>query len=114
MPEPAEPAHESSPFYTALERALDQRGTKIESICPVDDQIARRVLHDYGAMFVAHEAVVPPPMCVFRDEDAVTNFQRAAGRAVATIGDGVIALQPAAMTALLRARAAARDKGLDI
>ena len=106
--------NQSSPFYTALERALDQRGTKIEDICPPDDQIARRVLHDYGAMFVAHEAVVPPPMCVFADEDAVTQFQKAAGRATATIVDALIELQPAAMTALLRARAAARDEGLDI
>ncbi|PYS83159.1 MAG: hypothetical protein DMF70_07120 [Acidobacteria bacterium] len=114
MPGPANPAHESSPFYTALERALDQRGTKLEDICPPDDQIARRVLHDYGAMFVAHEAVVPPPTCVFADEDAVVHFQKAAGRATATIFDALIELQPAAMTALLRARAAARDEGLDI
>ena len=104
----------ASRFYLALERALEPRGKKIEDICPPDDQIARRVLHDYGAMFVAHEAVVPPPSCVFRDEDAVTDFQKAAGRATATIADGLIELQPAAMTALLRARAAARDEGLDI
>ncbi len=114
MPEPANPAHGSSPFYTALERALDQRGKKIEDICPPDDQIARRVLHDYGAMFVAHQTVVPPPVCVFDDEDAVTQFQKAAGRATTTIGDAAIELQPEAMTALLRARAAARDEGLDI
>ncbi len=106
--------NQSSPFYTALERALNQRGTKLEDICPPDDQIARRVLHDYGAMFVAHEAVVPPPACVFADEDAVVHFQKAAGRATATIVDALIELQPAAMTALLRARAAARDQGLDI
>src|SRR5712664_1713732 len=106
--------NQSSPFYSALERALKLRGKAIEDICPPDDLIARRVLHDYGAIFVAHEAVVPPPMCVFRDEDAVTHFQKAAGRATATIGDGLIELQPAAMTALLRARAAARDEGLDI
>src|SRR5437016_5019701 len=114
MPGPANPAHESSPFYTALERALDQRGTKLEDICPPDDQIARRVLHDYGAMFVAHEAVVPPPTCVFADEDAVVHFQKAAGRATATIFDALIELQPAAMTALLRARAAVQAEGLDI
>ncbi len=114
MPEPANPVHESSPFYTALEPALKSRGKVIEDICPPEDPIARRVLHDYGAMFVAHEAVVPPPTCVFADEDAVIQFQKAAGRATATIGDGVVELQPAAMTGLLRARAAARDEGLDI
>lgn len=114
MPEPAEPAYESSPFYTALERALKSRGKAIEEICPSDDQIARRVLHDYGAMFVAHETIVPPTMCVFADEDAVLHFQKVAGRARATIADALIELQPAAMTALLRARAAARDEDLDI
>ncbi len=107
-------ADQSSPFYTALERALDQRGTKIEDICPPDDQIARRVLHDYGAMFVAHETVVPPPMCVFVDEDAVAQFQKAAGRATTTIGAAAIELPPAAMAGLLRARATARDEGLNI
>ena len=107
-------ANQSSPFYAALERALVQRGKTIEDICPAGDQIARRVLHDYGAMFVAHETVLPPSMCVFADEDAVSRFQKAAGRATATIGDGLIELQPAAMTALLRARAAALGAGLDI
>ncbi len=114
MPEPAKSAYESSPFYAALARALTQRGQTIEDICPPEDQIARRVLHDYGAMFVAHEMVTPPPMCKFTSEDEVTQFQKAAGRATVTIGDASIELQPAAMTALLRARAAARDKGLDI
>jgi len=105
---------QSSLFYSVLERALKSRGKAIEDICPPDDRIARRVLHDYGAMFVAHEAVVPPPMCVFADEGAVAQFQKAAGRATATIAGALIELQPAAMTALLRARAAARDEGKDI
>lgn len=103
-----------SPFYRALERALNQRGKTIDDICSPDDQIARRVLHDYGAMFVAHKTVLPPPMCVFAGEDEVTQFQKAAGRAKATIGGAAIELQPEAMTALLRARATARDEGLDI
>src|SRR5205814_7575168 len=52
--------------------------------------------------------------CVFSSEAAVSNFQKAAGRAAAKIGDATIELQPAAMTALLRARAAARNEGLNI
>src|SRR5262245_25379998 len=103
-----------SSFYVALERKLKQRGRTIEDICPPEDSIAQRVLHDYGAMFVASEAVVAPPVCVFVDEDAVSQFQKAAGRAAATMDNATIELQPAAMTALLKARAAARDEGLDI
>lgn len=104
----------SSPFYAALESALSRRGKTIPDICPPDDPVAQRVLHDYGAMFVGSESISPPPLCVFRSEDQVAHFQKAAGRAAATIGDAVIELQPAAMTALLKARAAARAAGLNI
>ncbi|HVS20907.1 MAG TPA: hypothetical protein VHD88_03620 [Pyrinomonadaceae bacterium] len=114
MPEPANPVHESSPFYVALKRVLDQRARTIEDICPSPDQIAERVLHDYGAMFVGGEDILPPPVCVFTSEDEVSRFQKAAGRAAARIGDAMIELQPAAMSALLKARAVARAEGLDI
>lgn len=107
-------SNQSSSFYVTLERALEQRGTCLEDICPADDQVAHRVLHDYGAMFVSADAVLPPPLCVFTNEDQVTRFQNAAGRAAATIGDALIELQPAAMSALLKARATARAEGLEI
>jgi hypothetical protein len=104
----------SAPFYATLKRALELRGTCIEDICPVDDRVARRVLHDYGAMFVGSEDILPPPLCVFSDEDQVSRFHKAAGHAAAKIGDAVIELQPAALSALLKARAAALAEGLDI
>src|ERR1700694_2644004 len=104
----------SSPFYATLERVLEQRGTSVVDICPPDDHVARRVLHDYGAMFVGAEFILPPPLCVFSSEEQVARFQKAAGRAAATIGDAVIELQPAAMSALLKPRALARAEGLDI
>jgi len=103
-------SHEASPFYAAL----DRRGVNIEDILPPDDPIARRVLHDYGAIFVADESVIRPPLCVFTREAAVTEFQERAGFRSTNIGDAVIELQPAAMEALLKARAAARAQGLDI
>ena len=104
----------SSPFYAALESALEQRGKTVADICPPNDSVARRVLHDYGAMFVGSKDIFPPPLCVFGSEDQVSRFQKMAGRAAATIGDAVIELQPAAMTALLKARAKARAAGLNI
>jgi hypothetical protein len=107
-------AHNPSPFYVTLKRALELRGTSIEDICPAHDHVSRRVLHDYGAMFVGAETIHPPPLCVFSNEEQVTRFQKAAGRAAATIGGAVIELQPAAMSALLKARALARAEGLDI
>jgi hypothetical protein len=110
MPEP----YSSSPFYQALNAALAQRGVSVSDVCPDDDAVARRVLHDYGAMFVGAQNILPPPCCIFTSEDQVSQFQEAAGRTAATIGDAVIELQPAAMGALLRARATALAEGLDI
>ena len=104
----------SSTFYRTLERALRRRGNTIEDICPTHDSVARRVLHDYGAMFVGADSVAPPPCCVFTSEDEVASFQKEAGVAAATFGDAVVELQPAAMSALLEARDIARAEGLEI
>jgi hypothetical protein len=65
-------------------------------------------------MFIGSNDILPPPVCVFTSEDEVTKFQKAAGCAGARIGEENIELQPAAMTGLLKARAAARGEGLDI
>jgi len=116
MPKSNQPAtaNETSPFYVALKQALSLRGTKIAGVCPPDDHVARRVLHDYGAMFIAGDKVAPPPACVFSNEEQVSRFQKAARCAAATIDDSVIELQPAAMAALLSAREAALSEGLNI
>jgi hypothetical protein len=103
-----------NPFYLTLEHALRLRGTSIDDVCPPDDQVARRVLHDYGAMFVGAESILPPPLCVFTNEDQVARFQKRAGFTPAKIDDAVIELQPAAMSALLLARAEAAAEGLEI
>ena len=52
---------------------------RIAVICPPDDRVARRVLHDYGALFVASDKVALPSVCVFSDEEQVSRFQAAAG-----------------------------------
>jgi hypothetical protein len=107
-------ANLSSPFYQSLQRVLPQRGMSLSAICPNDDLVARRVLHDYGAMFVGAENILPPPLCVFSTEGQVSEFQAAAGVASTTIGNARIELQPAAMAALLKARAKANAEALDI
>src|SRR5437588_1971172 len=106
--------HESSPYYVALRKALETRGGALDQLCPSEDSVARRVLHDYGAIFVANNSVLPPAVCVFSSEKQVAEFQKAAGRAKVKIGDDAIELQPAAMSALLKARAVARAEGRDI
>lgn len=103
-----------SQFYRVLEEALTNRGLSVADICPPGDGIAERVLRDYGAMYVGSHKVLPPPLCVFTSEEAVLEFQKAAGWERATIDDYVIELQPVALKALLRARSAALTEGLDI
>ena len=110
MPEP----NLASPYYRALTAALAGRGLPLTALCPDGDVVARRVLHDYGAIFVAADNILPPPVCVCTSEDQVDQFQKAAGWTSTTIGDATVELQPAAMSALLRARATAHEEGLEI
>jgi hypothetical protein len=107
-------AYLASPYYQALRDALNRRGAALSDLCNPDLVIAQRVLHDYGAMFVAADSVLPPPVCVFTSEEQVTQFQEAAGWTAMTIGEAIIELQPAATAALVRARENAQSEGLDI
>lgn len=103
-----------APFYEALRKALKKRKTSIEKICPVSDPVARRILEDYGAVFLAVKKVVLPPVCVFTSEEQVIRFQESADFATEAIADSEIELQPAAMKALLKAREEAQKENLDI
>lgn len=103
-----------SQFHLVLQQALSERGLTLSEICPADDSIAQRVLRDYGAIQVGCKEILPPPLCVFTSEEAVTEFQKAAGWDTAKIEDYVIELQPAALKALLKARSIALSEGLNI
>ncbi len=106
--------HAPAPFYEALRKALKKRKLKIDSICPTTDVVARRILEEYGAIFLAVKKVTPPPVCVFTAEEQVTRFQEAAGFTRETIADAEIELQPEAMKALLKARAEAQEENLEV
>ncbi|MCA1558192.1 MAG: hypothetical protein LC731_06595 [Acidobacteria bacterium] len=101
-------------FYTALEGALASRGMRLEEVCAQNDPVARRILEDYGAVFVAGTKAQPPPFCIFKSEAQVVQFQNAARFKQAVIAGTQIELQPNAMDALLEARAEAQREGLDI
>lgn len=104
----------SIPFYQALTKALKKRKMKMESLCPHADTVARRILEEYGAMFLATKKVEPPPFCVFTTEEQVTTFQERAGIASEVFGYDEIELQPEALKQLLKAREEAQKEGLDI
>lgn len=101
-------------FYDALRTALAERKRKIEDLCDREDKIAQRILNDYGAVFLAKEPSLPPPVCMFTSSDAVLRFQQEAGIAAETIAGARVELQKTAMQALLAARRDAQSEGLDI
>lgn len=102
-------------FDDALSTALARRGAGAARLtCDGRDPLARRILNEYGAVFVAAGGVLPPPVCIFAGAEEVETFQRAARVETREIGGVVIELQPAAMRALLAAREEALVEGLDI
>lgn len=101
-------------FYDALDKELTRRGMTAATVCDNGDAVSRRVLEDYGAMFIADEHVLPPPVCVFRSEADVLKFQNNAKPTPEKIGGSTIELQPEAMRALLEAREEAIKDGLNI
>ena len=105
---------EPAPFYEALAKALKKRKTKVDSVCPPSDPVARRILEEYGAIFVADKKVTPPPVCMFSNEEQVTKFQDDAGFEVGVIGFDEVELQPEALRQLNKAREEAQKEGLDI
>lgn len=106
--------NEPVPFYEALTKALKKRKVNLESICPSSDLVSRRILEEYGAVYVASRKVLPPPVCIFTDEDQVTKFQEDAGVGAELIGFDEIELQPEALKQLVKARKAAEKEGLPI
>ena len=105
---------EPTPFYEALAKALKKRKIKLENICPPSDPVSRRILEEYGAIFVADKRVTPPPVCIFTTEEQVTKFQDDVGFEAEVIGYDEVELQPEALKKLNKAREEAQKEGLDI
>ena len=105
---------EPVPFYEALRKALKKRKINLDAICPPADAVSRRILEEYGALYVADKKVKPPPVCVFRNEEEVRKFQEDAGYEAERIGFDEVELQPEALKHLRKAREDAQKEGLDI
>lgn len=101
-------------FRASLKIALARKGLKTAEFCDESDAVSRRVLKDYGAIFLADETVMLPPVCIFANEQQVTQFQKQMPIARAEINGAVIELQSEAMNALLAARSEAIAAGLNI
>lgn len=80
---------------------------------PTDD-VGRKLLKEYGSVFIARGGAVPPKVVVFKNDAEVSAFQAGAGSSQESIGGVSIALQAAAMKALQAAVADASQAGASI
>lgn len=76
------------------------------------DEVGRRMLKEYGAMFVSR--ATPPETVVFKNDTEVTQFQLSVESERETLGGVNIELQSAAMKALKEAAAEAARSNLTI
>ncbi len=80
---------------------------------PTDD-IAKKLLREYGTVFIARNGVTPPKAVVFRDQNEVAAFQKSLKSQTEMIDGMPMTLQAAAMKALLSAIDEAETNGLGI
>ena len=78
------------------------------------DSIGKRILREYGAVFVARGGTTPPTTIIFKDESAVSSFQSTLSTSSEKFGSFTIELQKAAMTELKNAIAEAKQSNVTI
>lgn len=101
-------------FYKVLEEKIAARNLSVEDIYDENDAVESRILREYGAIFLAHESVLPPSAAMFKDEKSVKSFCRKADKKKVRIDGTMIELQSAALENLLKAREEAQSKNLNI
>lgn len=101
-------------FYAPLEKSIARHKWTIADICDLNSASERRILAEYGAVFLPAQPVEIPPTCMFATSEAVDRFQENLFITRQKIGGVEIELQEKAMTALLAARAEALQNKLDI
>ena len=104
------------PDVTAAERSASDLFFENlpENFVVPDEPVGRRLLQEYGAVFVARGDVVPPPAVIFENEREVSTFQSSVDKSREVIGGFRIELQAAAMRALKKAASEAVEKKLSI
>ena len=114
---------QAGPFLDFVEKRINtvaatgaaKNKKKAESVCAHEsDQLARRVFADYGSMFVAAESVQLPSTCIFREAEAVEEYQDKLDIDSHRFGAVEIELQRPALEALKKAVVEAAKLGLTI
>ena len=75
---------------------------------PTED-VGRRLLKEYGSVFLARGGAIPPKTVIFKNEQEVAAFQSSLQKSSEQIGSFNLELQAAAMSALKEALAEARQ-----
>lgn len=99
-----------SPNASLFERSLPAE----ISLSNENDEVSKRVLKDYGAVFVARNRVAAPPEIIFKNEEDCLAWQSKIPTKRENFGGIEIELQTAAMNDLMAARAEMRGKNLNI
>ena len=99
-------------FRGNLSQHVEKHGYSIADIADESNSVERRLLHEYGAVFLTK--ATPPSKVMFTNEDSVRGFQSKAGMSKVSVGGIEVELQPAASKALAAASNDARASGLSI
>ncbi|MDQ2746667.1 MAG: hypothetical protein M3T96_05345, partial [Acidobacteriota bacterium] len=78
------------------------------------DAVGRRLLKEYGALFIARNGAIPPKTVIFKNEAEVAAFQNSLQKSKEKIGSFDVELQSAAMKNLQDAIAEAKQNNLTI
>ena len=99
-------------FRGNLSQHIGRHGHTIADIADEGNEVERRLLHEYGAVFLTKAK--PPPKVMFTSEGEVSSFQSQAGVSRTSVGGISVELQSPASTALSAASSEARASGLSI
>lgn len=101
-------------FYRFLEKDLASKNIRLSEFYDSADAVEKRILEEYGAIFVVRGRAVAPNKIIFQNEREVTRFQKSVSIAEANIGGYDLELQSAAMKDLLKSIAEAEENDLTI
>ena len=101
-------------FYRFLERDLARRNIKFSEFYDSADAVEKRILEEYGALFVARGGAIVPPRIIFKNEREVAAFQKSVSKKKENIGGFELELQTAAMNDLKKSIAEAETNDLTI
>lgn len=93
-------------FREVVERLFAKEyKAEFETVCPITtDWVAARIFREYGAIFVARDAVMLPPRCMYESDEQLGKLHSDFDTLTEVIDGVTITLQRPAMAALLKAR----------